>query len=119
MGQVGTGYSATTRRLFDQLQPLRRNHLSRHQPRWVARGAVCRTAPFVAEIAYREHVPGRWLRHASFKVGRDVPDLAQVWIADYASHLFAAHAGTDGQRGAPRRSTAPGTLRPARPPASG
>lgn len=67
IGQVGTGFSDVTRRtLHAQLQPLR-----------------CATAPvanrvevpgvrfvqpqLVAEIAYREYIAGRWLRHTSFK----------------------------------------------------
>lgn len=65
IGQVGTGFSATTRRrLLDQLQPLRRatapvtNRVELPGVRFVE-------PRFVAEIAYREYVPGRWLRHAS------------------------------------------------------
>ena len=39
---------------------------------------------YVAEIAYREYVPGRWLRHTSFKGCREVADLSQIHIPNCA-----------------------------------
>lgn len=84
IGQVGTGFSATTRRrLFDQLQPLRRT-TSAVSNRVELPGVRFVEPRMVAEIAYREYVPGRWLRHASFKGCRDVDDLSQVRIPDCA-----------------------------------
>ncbi len=67
IGQVGTGFSdVTRRRLHAQLQPLRRatspvaNRVDVPGVRWVQ-------PELVAEVAYREYVAGRWLRHTSYK----------------------------------------------------
>lgn len=67
IGQVGTGFSDLTRRtLHALLQPLRcstapvANHADVPGVRFVQ-------PQLVAEVAYREYVAGRWLRHTSFK----------------------------------------------------
>lgn len=80
VGQVGTGFSASMRRrLYTALHPLRRatspvaNRIEVPGVRWVE-------PRYVAEIAYREYVAGRWLRHTSFKGLRDVPDLARIGL---------------------------------------
>lgn len=84
IGQVGTGFSATTRRrLFDQLQPIRRT-TSPVANRVELSGVRFVEPCYVAEIAYREYVPGRWLRHASFKGCREVADLSQIQIPNCA-----------------------------------
>jgi bifunctional non-homologous end joining protein LigD len=71
VGQVGTGFSASMRRhLFGLLDPLRRDDTPLATPveaagvRWV-------TPTYVGEVAYREYVPGQWLRHTSWKGLRD------------------------------------------------
>jgi bifunctional non-homologous end joining protein LigD len=71
VGQVGTGFSASMRRhLFGLLNPIRRPDSPLAVPieaagvRWV-------TARYVGEVAYHEYVPGRWLRHTSWKGLRD------------------------------------------------
>ena len=73
VGQVGTGFSANMRRhLFDLLDPLRREESPLALPveaagvRWV-------TPTYVGEVAYREYVPGRWMRHTSWKGLREKP----------------------------------------------
>ena len=38
----------------------------------------------VAEIAYREYVPGRWLRHTSFKGLRESADPALIQLPECA-----------------------------------
>ncbi|MDO2394848.1 non-homologous end-joining DNA ligase [Mycobacterium avium subsp. hominissuis] len=71
-GQVGTGFSdSTRRRLYAQLHPTRRatspvsNPIEVPGVRWVE-------PRLVVEVAYREYVEGRWLRHPSFKGERAV-----------------------------------------------
>lgn len=83
IGQVGTGFSDTMRRrLYAQLHPTRRptspvaNHIEVPGVRWVE-------PRYVAETAYREYVPGRWLRHTSFK-GLRSADPAQIRVPEYA-----------------------------------
>lgn len=67
VGQVGTGFSASMRRyLFGLLDPLRRpdtplgSSVEAAGVRWV-------DALYVGEVAYREYIAGRWLRHTSWK----------------------------------------------------
>ena len=71
VGQVGTGFSSTTRRhLCAILQPITRATTPAANPvevqgvSWVEPQLVC-------EVAYREYVAHRWLRHTSFKGLRD------------------------------------------------
>ena len=71
VGQVGTGFSSSMRRhLFELLQPIERTTAPVAIPlefrgiRWV-------TPKYVGEVAYREYVPGGWLRHPSWKGLRD------------------------------------------------
>jgi bifunctional non-homologous end joining protein LigD len=71
VGQVGTGFSsAARRRLFELLQPIECARAPVANPpelrdiRWVR-------PVYVGEVAYREYVPGRWLRHTSWKGLRD------------------------------------------------
>lgn len=71
-GQVGTGFSAVTRRhLFASLQPIQRDSpaaagaVDGQGWRWVEPRQV-------GEVAFREYTPGRGLRHASWKGLRDV-----------------------------------------------
>lgn len=66
-GQVGTGFSAAmSRHLFELLHPIERPTPSVVNPivgqgwRWVE-------PHLVGEVAFREYVPGRGLRHASWK----------------------------------------------------
>jgi bifunctional non-homologous end joining protein LigD len=78
IGQVGTGFSASTRRhLFELLDPIRIS-----DPPVVsapaAHGAVWVQAKFVGEVAYREYISGRGLRHTSWKGLRDSVDPATV-----------------------------------------
>jgi bifunctional non-homologous end joining protein LigD len=82
IGQVGTGFSAALRRhLYAQLQPTRRstspvaNRIEAPGVRWVE-------PRHVAEIAYREYVPGRWLRHTSFKGLRESADPARIQLPE-------------------------------------
>jgi bifunctional non-homologous end joining protein LigD len=84
IGQVGTGFSAATRRhLYAQLQSTRRstspvtNLVEAPGVQWVE---PCH----VAEIAYREYTPGRWLRHTSFKGLRESADPAQIQLPEHA-----------------------------------
>ncbi|ORX11376.1 DNA ligase [Mycobacterium xenopi] len=72
IGHVGTGFSACTRqRLYTMLQPIKRstppvaNRVEIRGVQWVEPRRVC-------EIAYREYVAGRWLRHTSYKGLREV-----------------------------------------------
>lgn len=79
VGQVGTGFSAAmSRHLFSILHPLERDTPAVVNPvagpgwRWVE---PC----IVGEVAFREYVPGRGLRHASWKGLRNVdPGLTVV-----------------------------------------
>jgi bifunctional non-homologous end joining protein LigD len=71
VGQVGTGFSISMRRhLFGLLDSIRCEATPLATPleaagvRWV-------TPTYVGEVAYREYVPGRWLRHTSWKGLRD------------------------------------------------
>ena len=71
VGQVGTGFSSSMRRyLFGLLSPLRCPNTPLALPveatgvRWVMPTQV-------GEVAYREYVPGLWLRHTSWKGLRD------------------------------------------------
>lgn len=73
-GQVGTGFSTAARRqLFAMLHPLERdspaaiNGVAGQGWRWVE-------PRLVGEVAFREYVPGRGLRHASWKGLRVVED---------------------------------------------
>lgn len=75
-GQVGTGLSSVTRRhLFDLLEPIQQQtapvaiSLEARGIRWVS-------PKYVGEIAYREYVPGKWLRHTSWKGLRDTDPRA-------------------------------------------
>ncbi|WP_306460743.1 MULTISPECIES: non-homologous end-joining DNA ligase [Mycobacterium] len=79
VGQVGTGFSDTTRRyLYAMLHPITRtatpaaNPVEAHGVSWVEPELVC-------EVAYREYVAHRWLRHASFKGLRNT-DPAHIRI---------------------------------------
>lgn len=80
VGQVGTGFSASMRRhLFELLDPIRST-----DPPVVSApavpGAVWVQARLVGEVAYREYVHGRWLRHTSWKGLRDAVDPATVAV---------------------------------------
>jgi bifunctional non-homologous end joining protein LigD len=78
-GQVGTGFSDSTRRhLYAQLHPRRRTTAPVVNP--IATPGVRFVEPrLVVEVAYREYVHGRWLRHASFKGLRDTaPERAAL-----------------------------------------
>jgi bifunctional non-homologous end joining protein LigD len=66
-GQVGTGFSdSMRRRLYSQLQPTRRAPSPVANP-IEAPGVRFVEPRLVVEVAYREYVAGRWLRHPSFK----------------------------------------------------
>ncbi|WP_232425894.1 ATP-dependent DNA ligase [Mycobacterium sp. JS623] len=87
VGQVGTGFSASTRRhLFELLDPIRRT-----DPPVVSApevpGAVWVQAETVGEVAYREYVAGRWLRHTSWKGLRDAVDPATVAVPPVTAPL--------------------------------
>ncbi|OOK65415.1 ATP dependent DNA ligase C terminal region family protein [Mycobacterium kansasii] len=71
VGQVGTGFSSTTRRhLYAMLEPITCATTPATNP--VEAKGICWVEPeFVCEVAYREYVSGRWLRHTSFKGLRD------------------------------------------------
>lgn len=71
VGQVGTGFSASMRRhLFSLLDPIVRPRSPLTVP--VEAAGVRWVAPhYVGEVAYREYVPGHWLRHTSWKGLRD------------------------------------------------
>lgn len=83
VGEVGTGFSAVERRRLHQLlEPIaRREPVTPGAPtggwNWVE-------AEYVGEIAYREWVPGRGLRHASWKGlrTRRVADLSMPEALD-------------------------------------
>ncbi|WP_244168174.1 non-homologous end-joining DNA ligase [Mycobacterium paraffinicum] len=79
VGQVGTGFSSTTRsHLYAMLQPITRATTPAANP--VEANGVCWVEPqLVCEVAYREYVPGRWLRHTSFKGLRDT-DPANIRV---------------------------------------
>lgn len=84
VAQVGTGFSEATRsRLYELLHPIEQptspvaNRVEIPGVRWVS-------ARHVAEIAYREYVPGRWLRHTSFKGLRASADPARIRVPEYA-----------------------------------
>lgn len=67
VGQVGTGFSMSTRRdLFARLDPIRRTDTALATPVEAA-GVEWVDPVYVGEVAYREYVPGRWLRHTSWK----------------------------------------------------
>ena len=73
VGQVGTGFSANMRRhLFHLLDPLRREESPLALPVEAA-GVHYVTPTYVGEVAYREYVPGRWMRHTSWKGLREKP----------------------------------------------
>lgn len=66
-GQVGTGFSASMRRyLFGLLDPIRRRDTPLAAP-LEAVGVRYVEPTYVGEVAYREYVRGRWLRHTSWK----------------------------------------------------
>ncbi len=66
-GQVGTGFSdSMRRRLYAQLHPTRRTTSPVANP-IEAPGVQFVEPRLVVEVAYREYVAGRWLRHPSFK----------------------------------------------------
>jgi bifunctional non-homologous end joining protein LigD len=73
VGQVGTGFSSNMRRhLFGLLDPIRCEGSPLSEP--VEAAGVCYVTPtYVGEVAYREYVPGRWLRHTSWKGLRQEP----------------------------------------------
>jgi bifunctional non-homologous end joining protein LigD len=72
-GQVGTGFSDSTRRqLYVQLNPTRRTTSPVINP-VEAPGLRYVEPRLVVEVAYREYIEGRWLRHASFRGWRDLP----------------------------------------------
>lgn len=67
VGQVGTGFSASMRRyLFGLLNPIRCEKSPLASPVEAA-GVRWLTPTYVGEVAYREYVPGRWLRPTSWK----------------------------------------------------
>ncbi|OPX08376.1 DNA ligase [Mycobacterium sp. AT1] len=73
VGQCGTGFSANMRRhLFDLLDPLRRERSPLALPLEAAGVRYVRPT-YVGEVAYREYVPGRWMRHTSWKGLREKP----------------------------------------------
>lgn len=78
VSQVGTGFSASMRRhLFELLDPIRRTHPPvASAPE--APGVVWVEPRHVGEVAYREYVPGRWLRHTSWKGLREDLEPAAV-----------------------------------------
>ncbi|KMV22092.1 DNA ligase [Mycobacterium heckeshornense] len=70
-GQVGTGLSSVTRRtLFELLQPIQQHTAPVAFP-LEAKGIRWVIPKYVGEVAYREYVAGKWLRHASWKGLRD------------------------------------------------
>lgn len=70
-GQVGTGFSdSTRRRLHAQLHPTQRSTSPVINPIEVS-GVRFVEPRLVVEVAYREYIGGRWLRHPSFKGIRD------------------------------------------------
>lgn len=73
VGQVGTGFSMSMRRhLFRLLDPIQCDRSPLADP--VEAVGVCWVTPtYVGEVAYREYVTGRWLRHTSWKGLRDKP----------------------------------------------
>lgn len=80
-GQVGAGFSdSTRRRLYAQLHPTRRPTAPVSNPievpgvRWVQ-------PRLVVEVAYREYVEDRWLRHPSFK-GERAADPGHVRLPE-------------------------------------
>jgi bifunctional non-homologous end joining protein LigD len=84
VGQVGSGLSASMRRhLFGLLERTRCEGSPLARPveaagvRWV-------TPTYTCEVAYREYVPGRWMRHTSFKGLRDnaVRDVTLPAVAE-------------------------------------
>jgi bifunctional non-homologous end joining protein LigD len=83
IGQVGTSFSASLRRrLYAQLQPTRRstapvaNLVDVPGVQWVE-------PRHVAEIAYREYIPGHWLRHTSIKGLRESADPARIHLPEH------------------------------------
>lgn len=73
VGQVGTGFSTNMRRhLFALLDPIRREDSPLGEP--VEAAGVRYVEPiYVGEVAYREYVSGRWMRHTSWKGLREGP----------------------------------------------
>jgi len=68
VGQVGTGFSAVMRRhLFEALDPLVREVPTVVNPPVEQQGWRWVEPRLVGEVAFREWVPGRGLRHASWK----------------------------------------------------
>ncbi|MEU0498020.1 non-homologous end-joining DNA ligase [Mycobacterium sp. NPDC006124] len=73
VGQVGTGFSAVMRRhLFEALHPLVRAVAPVANPPVEQQGWRWVEPLLVGEVAFREWVPGRGLRHASWKGLREV-----------------------------------------------
>ncbi|CAN5314631.1 hypothetical protein BH09ACT8_BH09ACT8_66500 [soil metagenome] len=73
VGQVSTGFSTNMRRhLFGLLDPIRREASPLSEPVQAA-GVRYVTPTYVGEVAYREYVPGRWMRHTSWKGLRQGP----------------------------------------------
>lgn len=73
VGQVGTGFSANMRRhLFGMLDPIRCEGSPLSEPVEAA-GVRYVTPTYVGEVAYREYVAGRWMRHTSWKGLREGP----------------------------------------------
>lgn len=73
VAQCGTGFSSNMRRhLFDLLDPIRCEVSPLSGP--VEAAGVRYVRPtYVGEVAYREYVPGRWMRHTSWKGLREGP----------------------------------------------
>ena len=102
-GQVGTGFSDSIRRhLYAQLHPTRRT--TAPVANVIEAPGVRFVEPLlVVEVAYREYVQGRWLRHASFKGLRDTQRDAVVEQAQQeasaarmeAAAAVAAQQGSD------------------------
>ncbi|WP_264042488.1 ATP-dependent DNA ligase [Mycolicibacterium hodleri] len=73
VSQCGTGFSSNMRRyLFDLLDPTMCEASPLSEPVEAA-GVRYVTPTYVGEVAYREYVPGRWMRHPSWKGLRQKP----------------------------------------------
>jgi bifunctional non-homologous end joining protein LigD len=76
VGQVGTGFSETARRqLFSLLHPLEQRTPPVANPPERMYGLRWVQPKHVGEVAYRVYLPGRGLRHTSWKGLRDAAEL--------------------------------------------